>query len=76
MVIRGNEFRVIGEGVVTVVDACQMRYCDLPYRKKGDCIGMFAADIHVLPAGFKFNLTTREPISPTLAALTAMADEN
>jgi len=76
MVIRGNEFKVLGEGVVTVFDGSQMRYCDLPYREKNDPIGMFAADIHVLPSGYKFNLKTREPIAPKLRTLTATADED
>jgi cyanophycinase len=69
MVLRNNVFKVVGEGVVTVVDGSQMRYCDLPYRKKLEPVGMFAANIHSLPEGYSFNLKTREPIAPTLKKL-------
>jgi len=69
MVVKGNEFKVIGKGVVTVVDGSQMRHCDLPYRDMHETIGMFQTHLHVLPPGYRFNFKTREPIAPSLKAL-------
>lgn len=69
MVVRGSEFKVLGEGVITVVDGTQMRYCDLPYKKNRETIGMFAVQIHVLPAGYEYNFKTRQPSAPTLSQL-------
>jgi cyanophycinase len=75
MVIRRHQFKVIGDGVVTVVDGSQMRHCDLPYREKGQSIGMFGADIHVLPAGYHYDLHKREPIAPALKKFAGTPNE-
>jgi len=75
MVVRGNEFKVIGKGVVTIVDGNAMRHCDLPYRQKEETIGMFETHLHVLPAGYKFNLKDRQPMAPTLTKLAGSAAE-
>jgi cyanophycinase len=69
MVVRRNEFKVIGEGIVTVVDGARMQHCDLPYRENQQPIGMFDVAVHVLPAGYKYDLKTRRPIAPTLTKL-------
>jgi cyanophycinase len=64
MVVRGHEFKVVGEGVVTIVDGSRMRHCDLPYRENKQPIGMFDVDVHVLPAGYKYDIKTRTPNAP------------
>ena len=69
MVFRNGEFIVIGEGVVTVFDGCNMHYSDLPYRKEDETVGMFGVDIHVLPSGYTYNLKEREPIAPKLTKM-------
>ncbi len=71
LVVRGDEFRVIGEGAVTVVDASKIRHSDLPYRNKDELIGLFDVCVHVLPAGYRYNLKNREPIAPALKTLIA-----
>jgi cyanophycinase len=76
MVVRGHEFKVIGEGVVTIVDGSGMRHCDLPYRENKQPIGMFDVDIHVLPAGYKYDLKARTPIAPTLTKMMGAANED
>jgi cyanophycinase len=59
-----SEFKVLGEGVVTIMDGAQMKHSNLPYRKEGELLGMFGVNIHVLPSGYKFDFINREPISP------------
>lgn len=69
IVVQGGKFKVIGEGIVTVMDGSQMKYSDLPYRHESDPIGMFGVTVHVLPAGYGYNLKDREPIAPSLKQL-------
>lgn len=71
IVVRGTKFKVIGEGVVTVMDGRQMKHSDLPYRQEGDPIGMLGVVVHVLPSGYAYDLKRREPIALTLKQLTA-----
>ncbi len=66
IVVRGNEFEVLGEGVATIMDGSQMKHSNLPYREKDEPLGLFDIAIHVLPAGYKFDLKKRLPISPKL----------
>ena len=69
MVFRDGEFKVIGEGVVTAFDGRNMHYSDLPYRKEDETVGMFGVDVHVLPAGYKYNMKVREPVAPKLTKM-------
>ncbi len=75
MVFRNGEFKVIGEGVVTVFDGSQMRYSDLPYRKDEETIGMFGVDIHVLPRDYKYHMRDRQPIAPKLTKMAGADSE-
>jgi cyanophycinase len=59
-----REFTVMGEGVVTLMDGSQMKHSNLAYCKEGELLGLFGVDIHVLPAGYRYDLVNREPISP------------
>jgi cyanophycinase len=74
IVFNDGEFRVIGEGVVTVFDGNQMKYSDLPYRDEDQPVGMFGINIHVLPERYRFNLKERMPIAPKLTKLAGTAD--
>jgi cyanophycinase len=69
VMFRNGEFKVLGKGVVTVVDGTRMKYCDLPYRKKEETVGMFDVCIHVLPAGYRYKVEDREPIAPKLTKM-------
>lgn len=75
MVFTNGEFRVIGEGVVTVFDGSQMRHTDLPYRKDEETIGMFHVSIHVLPRGYRYNMKEREPMAPELRKMAGVEDD-
>jgi cyanophycinase len=69
LVFQNGGFKVIGEGVVTIFDGSRMRYSDLPYRRQDETIGMFGVDIHVLPAGYKYDMKKRLPIAPKLTKM-------
>jgi cyanophycinase len=64
LVVEKTEFKVIGEGAVTVMDAGAMTYTNLPYA--GECKGLalFGVRVHVLPDGHRFDLANRLPIVP------------
>jgi cyanophycinase len=64
MIVNKNQFEVIGEGAVTVIDGGAMSYTDVPYVKHGQSIALAGVRIHVLPEGHKFDLTKREMIIP------------
>jgi cyanophycinase len=66
IIVRGNEFRVVGEGSVVVMDGNGMKHTNLPYAKENEPIGIFEICTNVLPSGYKYDLKKREPISPSL----------
>jgi cyanophycinase len=74
IVVYRNEFKVLGEGVVTIMDGSQMRHNNLPYRKDRETVGLFGVDIHVLPAGYKYDLKKRQPISPAMGKMAGAND--
>lgn len=66
MVVHDGKFEVIGEGVVTIICAKHSMHNNLPYIKTEDPIGIFDVDFHVLPEGYRYDLTKREPITPNI----------
>lgn len=74
-VFRNGQFRVVGEGVVTVFDGSKMRHTDLPYRHDDETVGLFGACVHVLPNGYAFNIKDREPIAPELTKIAIEGSE-
>jgi cyanophycinase len=66
MIVQGDKFEVIGEGAVTVVCAKHSMHTNLPYIKTDETIGAFGVNFHVLPAGYKYDLQKREPITPNI----------
>jgi cyanophycinase len=75
IVARNGQFKVVGEGVVTIIDGSEMHHSNLPYRKQDQTLGIFGACFHVLPAGYKYDLKKREPISPSLKKLAIAAED-
>ena len=75
IVVRGSEFKVLGKGVVTIMDGSQMRHNNLPYRRDDETVGLFGVDIHVLPAGYKYDLKKRVPIAPEMGKMAGANDE-
>ena len=74
IVVRGSQFRVIGEGVVTVMDGSRMKHSNLAYRDEGEPLGLFDVCTHILPHGYRYDLKRREPISPALTKLVGSAN--
>jgi cyanophycinase len=64
LVVERNEFEVIGEGAVTVIDAGAMSYTNLPYAGECEGLALYNVSIHVLPAGYRFDLGNRQPVVP------------
>jgi cyanophycinase len=62
MIVEGREFRVMGEGAVTVVDAGAITYTNLPDISEGDGLALYDVKLHVLPEGHRFDLEKRAPI--------------
>lgn len=62
MVVNGNEFEVIGEGVITVIDVADITHSNLNELLKDEALAICGAKLHILPQGYRFNLKTRKPI--------------
>ena len=75
IMMQNGEFKVIGEGTVTVMDGSRMRHTDLPYRKDDETVGMFGVTVHVLPSGYSFNVKERRPEAPKLKKLAGANDD-
>jgi cyanophycinase len=65
--VEGDSVTVIGEGAVTVVDGGAMTFSNLPYVGQHENLALFDIKVHVLPAGFGFDLGEREPFAPESA---------
>ncbi|HEY0459663.1 MAG TPA: cyanophycinase [Pyrinomonadaceae bacterium] len=66
IVVEGDKFEVIGEGAVTVICAKNSMHTNLPYIKDEETIGIVGVNFHILPEGYKYDLTKREPIPPNI----------
>ncbi len=62
MVVNKTEFEVFGEGAVTVIDGGALTYTSLPYAEDEKTLSLFGVRVHVLSAGHRFNLASREPV--------------
>ncbi|NJP10466.1 MAG: cyanophycinase [Leptolyngbyaceae cyanobacterium RU_5_1] len=63
VIVDGDEVEVIGQGAVTVVDEAETTYNNLDQTLKDEPLAIFGAKLHILPHGYRFNLTTRQPIA-------------
>lgn len=75
IVVRGNKFKVLGEGVVTIIDGSRMKHSNLPYRKEEETLGLFDVCTHILPAGYEYDLKKREPLSPEFGKMAGANNE-
>ncbi len=79
MIVKNNEFTVLVEGVVTIIDALAMTYTNAPYVEREKSLALADVKVHVLPEGEKFSLKDRQVIIPKEAqhrAKRAGANEN
>ena len=62
LVVEGHTFEVFGSGSVTVVDAGGMTHTNLAEVERHDLLAICGVRIHVLPAGYRFDLQNRAPV--------------
>lgn len=73
LIVRGTECLVVGEGTITVVDESQSTHNNAAQALHDEQLALFDAKLHILAAGYGFNLATREPIAPVTNALNNLA---
>ena len=73
--VSGDEFEVIGEGAVTVIDESEKTHDNLDGLLKDEALAVCGARLHILPHGYRFNLKTRQPILNQENQQTAQARE-
>ncbi|MEO1400840.1 MAG: cyanophycinase [Cyanobacteria bacterium J06635_1] len=64
ILVEGTEFVVIGSGAVTVVDESDSGYNNLDQLLHDEDLAVFGVKMHVLPNGYRFDLSQRKPIRP------------
>jgi cyanophycinase len=62
IVVTDNQFEVIGEGCVTIVDDSEVIHSNVDDILKDEALALCGAKLHILPHGYKFDLKTRKPI--------------
>jgi len=62
VVVNGNEFQVVGEGCITVVDVGEISHCNVDDLLKDEPMAICGAKLHILPDGYRFDLAKRKPI--------------
>jgi len=63
IVIQGTEFRVIGEGSVTVVDDSSVTHSNLNSIGDRQPMSVFGVKLHILTEGCRFDLRSKQPIA-------------
>jgi cyanophycinase len=62
IVVSNNQFEVIGEGAVTVIDVAHMTHTNLGQILKDEDLALCGVTLHILPHGYRFDLASRTPI--------------
>jgi cyanophycinase len=62
IIVDGDEFTVVGNGAVTVVDESEATYNNLDKLLNDEAMAVFGVKLHILPKGLRFNLKTRKPV--------------
>lgn len=65
IVVTGDEFEVIGESAVTVIDESEKTHDNLDGLLKDEGLAICGVKLHILPHGYRFNLKTRQPVLHT-----------
>ena len=63
ILVNGDEFKVLGNGSVIVVDGGPMTHTNLSELKHGELLEMHDLSLHVLPPGARFDLKKQRPIA-------------
>lgn len=62
IIVTGDEFTVIGQGAVTVVDETSATHNNLDGLLHDEPIALCGVKLHILPQGYRFNLKTHTPL--------------
>jgi cyanophycinase len=62
IVVNNNQFEVIGEGAVTVVDVAEITHTNYGQILKDEDLAICGAKLHILPHGYRFDFASRTPI--------------
>jgi cyanophycinase len=62
LVVKDGIFEVLGEGAVTVIDAGELTYTNVPDLERDESLALYNVKLHILPAGHCFSLGERRPI--------------
>ncbi|HKG12573.1 MAG TPA: cyanophycinase [Pyrinomonadaceae bacterium] len=61
-VVEGHTLEVHGRGSVTIIDAGGLTHTNLGEAERHELLAICGVRIHVLPAGYRFDLQKREPL--------------
>lgn len=62
MVVTGDEFEVVGEGIITVVDESEVVHNNVDEILRDEPLAFCGAKLHILPHGYKYDLANHKPI--------------
>jgi cyanophycinase len=62
IIVENDVLRVIGEGSVTIIDAGDISYTNLAHLNKNDMLTIFGVKVHILAAGYRFDLANWKPL--------------
>ena len=62
VVVSDNKFEVVGEGAVTIVDVSGITHTNIDGLLKDEALAICGVKLHILPAGYQFDLEKRSPI--------------
>lgn len=67
ILVSGDEFEVIGESAVTVIDESEKLHDNMEGLLKDEGLAICGVKLHILPHGYRFNLKTRQPVLDKVA---------
>ncbi len=62
IVVTDDQFEVVGQGCITIVDESEMVHSNVDEILKDEPLAVCGAKLHILPNGYKFDLKARKPI--------------
>lgn len=62
IIVNGDEFQVVGQGSITVVDESTATHNNLDGLLKDEAIALCGVKLHILPHGYRFSLKTHLPL--------------
>ncbi|MEO6860439.1 MAG: cyanophycinase [Microcoleus sp.] len=62
ILVSADEFEVIGQGAVTVIDESEKLHDNMEGLLKDEALAICGVKLHILPHGYRFNLKTRQPV--------------